>query len=105
LTATLRDRFVISGDARGPAAAERSAAAATPGTTLQSSGFLGCRQRPRNERFGATRAAPPPVPDAPKTDVKVIVADHGVHEVSVIVKLQGVVGIGRLSCAVAPRAT
>jgi len=45
-------------DARGPDAAEGSAAAAMPGSTLQSIGLLGCRQRPRNERLGALRAAP-----------------------------------------------
>src|SRR5262245_26275388 len=38
-----------SHDARGPAAAESTAAGAAPGSTLQSTGLLGCRQRPRNE--------------------------------------------------------
>ena len=63
-------------DARGPAAAESSAAGAAPGWALQSAGLLGCRQRPRNEWLGATRAASPPVPDAAKPDVETIVT-HG----------------------------
>src|SRR5882672_11275048 len=90
-------------DACRPAAAESSAAAATPGSSLQSTGLLGCRQRPRNERLGPMRAAPPPVPDAAKPDVEIIVAGHGVHEVRAVVTLQGVVRISRLRCAVAPR--
>jgi hypothetical protein len=78
-------------DARGPAAAERSAAAAAPGSSLQSTGLLGCRQHPCNERLGATRAAPPPVPDAAKPNMEIIVADHGLHEVRGAVKVQGLV--------------
>jgi hypothetical protein len=41
-----------------------------------------------------------------KPDVEIIVMDHGAsaHEVRAVVTLQGVVRIGRLSCAVAPRA-
>jgi hypothetical protein len=60
LTATLRVRSVISRAAAMLAAhaAESSAAAAMPGSTLQSIGLLGCRQRPPNERLGALRAAP-----------------------------------------------
>ena len=56
------------------------------------------------KRLGAMRAAPPSVPDAPKPDVEIIIADHGTHEVRAVVTLQGVVRIDRLSCAVAPRA-
>jgi hypothetical protein len=89
-------------DARSPAAAERSAAAATPGSTLPPARLRGCRQRPRNERLAAMRA--PPVPDAAKPDAEIIVADHGVHEVRAVVTLQGFARIGRLSCAVTPRA-
>jgi hypothetical protein len=91
-------------DARGPAAAETSATAATPGSTPQSTGLLGCRQRPRNERLAAARVAPAPVPDAPKPDMEIIVVDHSVHEVRAVVTLQGVVRIGSLSFAGAPRA-
>jgi hypothetical protein len=53
---------------------------------------------------GLARRALPPVPDAPKPDVEIVVAGHGVHEVRAVVKLQGVMLIGRLSSAVAPRA-
>ena len=93
-------------DAGGAATAESTAAAATSRSALQPAGFLGCCQHMRNERLGAMRAAPPPVPDAAKPDVEIIVADHGVGvgEVRVVVKLQGVVRLGRLLCAVAPRA-
>ena len=91
-------------DARSAATAESSAAAATSRSALQSTSLLGCRQRPRNERLGAMRAALPSVPDAPKPDMEIIVLDHGVHEVCAVVMLQGFARIGRLSCAVAPRA-
>jgi hypothetical protein len=50
------------------------------------------------------RGKPPPVPDAAKPDVEIIVADHGVDEVRAVVKFQGVARIGRLWCALAPRA-
>src|SRR5262245_44114638 len=60
-------------DARGPAAAEGSAAAGTQGSTLQSTGLLGSCQRPRNERFGAMHAAPSPVPDAAKPDAEITI--------------------------------
>src|SRR5262249_17340382 len=50
-------------DACGTAAAESSAAGPTPGSALQSTRLLGRRQRPRDERLGAMRTAPPPVPD------------------------------------------
>jgi hypothetical protein len=63
-------------DAGGTAAAEGTAAAATSGSTLQSTGFLGCDKHPRDERLGATRAATPPVPDAAKPDVETVVT-HG----------------------------
>jgi hypothetical protein len=64
-------------EARRPAAAESSAAAATPGSTLQSAGLLGCREQRRNERLGAMHAASPLVPKAPKSDVEITVVDHG----------------------------
>jgi hypothetical protein len=50
------------------------------------------------------RGKPPRVPDAAKPDVEIIVADHGVDEVRAVVKFQGVARIGRLWCALAPRA-
>jgi hypothetical protein len=65
-----------SRDASGPAAAESTAVAATSRAALQSTGFLGCREHPRNERLGTSRAASPPVPDATKPDVETIVT-HG----------------------------
>jgi hypothetical protein len=92
-------------EAGGPASAESTPAA--PRSALQPTGSFGCPQHPRNERLGATRAATPPVPDAPRPDVEIIVADHGTVacEVRAVVKLQGVMRIDRLSCAVAPRAS
>ena len=55
-------------DACSSAASEGSAAAAALGTTLQSTGFLGCRQYPRNEWFGAMGATSARVPDAAKPE-------------------------------------
>jgi hypothetical protein len=81
-----------------------SSGAAASGSTLQSLGLPGCCQHPRNEWLGRTRYAPPPVPDAARPNVEIIIADHGVREVHAVVKLQGFARIGRLSCAVAPHA-
>ena len=71
---------------------------------MEAAGLLGCCQRPRDEWLGATGAAR--VADAPNTNAEVIVARHdaGAREVRVVAVIDGVVRIGRLSCAIAPRA-
>jgi hypothetical protein len=93
-------------DARRPAAAECSGATASPSSRVEAAGLLDCRQRLSDERLGPTAAAAPPVADASKSDAEVIVADHSadLREVRVIVKCQGAMRIGRLSCDGAPRA-
>jgi hypothetical protein len=99
LTATLRVRSVISH------AAAMLAARPRPKEALRLRIDAAVHQpsrlppAPSQERLRAIYAAPPPVPDAARPDVEIIVADHGprVREVRAVVKLQGVVRIGRLS--------
>src|SRR5690242_11046336 len=78
----------------------------TPGSTLQSTG-LSATASARAMNGLARSALPRPLSRTrAKPDVEIIVMDHGAsaHEVRAVVTLQGVVRIGRLSCAVAPRA-
>jgi hypothetical protein len=57
---------------------------------VNASGLFRSDQGPGDERLGATATAPPPVPDAPEPDAKIIVASHdtGAREVRVVVKSQ-----------------
>ena len=93
-------------EAGRPAAAKGGAPGAPSGSAVEAAGLLGCRQHLRDERLGPTGAGPPPVPDAPKPDTEIIVVRHdaGAREVRVVANFQGVVQIGRLPCAIAPRA-
>jgi len=77
-------------DAGCPAAAEAGVPGGPSGSTMQTAGFLGCRQCLRDERLGATGATP--VPDASKPDTKIIVTSHDVDasEVRAISLFQGV---------------
>ena len=86
------------------AAAEGGAPGASSGSTVEAAGLLGRRQRLCDERLDATGAAL--IADAPNADAEVVVARQGVgaREVRVVAVLEGVVRIGRLSCAIAPRA-
>ena len=81
-----------------------SAAPGAPsGSAVEAAGLLGRRQRLCDERLGATAAR---VADAPNADAEVVVARHdaGAREVRVVAVFDGVVSIGRLFCAIAPRA-
>ena len=82
----------------------RGAPGAPPGSAVEAAGLLGCRQRLRDERLIATGTAL--VADAPDADAENVVARHdaGASAVHVIANSQGVVRIGRLLCAITPRA-
>jgi hypothetical protein len=93
------------GDEAGRAAAAEGGAPGAPsGSTMKPAGLLGCRQRLRDERLGATSAAL--IADTPNADAKVVVARHeaGAREVPVVAVFDGVARTGRLWCVIAPRA-